>query len=433
MTALPRRALAAALLVCLAACGCGTYKRRTASARAAFYSARFDQAAREYEEGSLRAGRNRLLYLLEAGMAYRAARDFENSNRCFIAADDLIEKLNFTSAAEVAASLAWDDRALTYRGEEFEAVLVNTFMALNWLEQGGPLAAEKALVECRRFDWKLRQLSEHRGRKYLRNAFSRYLSGIAYEMDGEPNDAYIDYRRVHRLRPDFEPVRRDLVRLSAALGFDDHRESWEKKFGLKHDAAALKDTGEVLVVLEAGRSPEKGPINDGQFLHLPKYYSFAPAEAGAEVVVKGRVMARTVVLEDIEATARKTLSSRMAGKVAKQIGKSAIRVGAALGTRVLVREATRRKVKKRSSRLLADLAALLVYALLSANDETDTRCWMTLPANLQVARIRLPAGRHRIELHTTDPAGARTGHVIEFANVNLRKNRITLLTTRTLQ
>ncbi len=433
MIAPPRTALAAAFLAALVASGCGTYKRRTSGARASFYAGQFDQAARAYEEGSLREGRNRLLYLLEAGMAYRAARDYDNSNRCLIAADQLIERLNFTSAAEVAASIAWDDRALSYRGEEFETVLVNTFLALNWLEKGGPLAAEKALVECRRFDWKLKQLNEHRGRKYLQNPFSRYLSGVAYEMDGEPNDAYIDYQKVHELRPDFEPVKRDLVRVSGLLGFNDHREKWEGKFGINHDAAALKNSGEVLVVLEAGRSPEKGPINDDQFLDLPKYYSFTPVEAGCEVVVKGQSRARTVVLEDIEATARKTLSGRMAGKVAKQIGKSAIRVGAALGTRMLVREATRKKMKKHSSRLLADLAALLVYALLSATDETDTRCWMTLPTSLQVARIRLPAGKHKIELHTTDAAGHRTGHVVEFSNVTVRPNRIALLTTRTLQ
>jgi uncharacterized protein len=422
-----------ALAVVLVASGCRTYKGRTGAARAAFYRGDFERAADLYARGSSKPGRNRLLYLLDAGMAYRAAKDWDQSNRCFIAADNLIEELNFKSRSEAVASLIWDDRALTYRGEEFEAVLVNTFLALNWLQQGAPQSAEKALVECRRFDWKLRQFRDRRGSEYLQNAFSRYLSGAAYEMDGEPNDAYIDYQAVHKLRPDFQPVKRDLVRLAARLGFADHLEKWEKKFGIKHEAEALAGSGEVLVVLEAGRAPEKGPINEDEFLHLPKYYSFAALEAGAEVVVKDQTLARTIVLEDIDATARKTLSKRLAGTVAKKIGKGVIKVGAALGTRMLVREATRRRMKKYQSRLVSDLAALLVYALLSATDRTDTRCWMALPANLQVARLRLPAGEHTVRLHITGPGGERTGHVVEFSKVQVRKGGITLLATRTLQ
>lgn len=421
-------AVAAALCV-----GCGDYKGRTAGARSAFYAGRYTKAAAAYSRGSDKPGRDRLLNLLDAGMALRAARDYEASNRRFVAADELIEDLNFRRrAGEAAASALSDDRALTYRGEEFETVLVNTFMALNFLQAGGDRAAEKALVECRRLDWKLREYSELRGRKYLQNAFARYLSGVAYELDGQPNDAYIDYRAVHELQPDFAPVRADLVRLSAALGFADHQEDWENKFGTQHDAAALQGTGEVVLVLECGRAPEKNRW-DENFLDLPRYYSFPRAEAGGELRLGSRPLGRTGVLEDIDATARRTLEDRMGPIVARRLTKAAIRVGAGVAVRHGVREATRRNMKGADSRALADIAGILAYLILDSLDRPDTRCWMTLPASLQVARARLPAGTHTLRLHMLGPEGGWTGHVVEFPDVQVRPGGITLLSTRTLR
>ncbi len=429
-----RRAASLLAAVALAsAAGCGSYKSRTAAARAAFYRGEFRQSADLYRKGVTKPGKARLLYLLETGMALRAAQDYEASSKYFIAADDLIEQLNFRSFGEGAASVIFDDRALTYRGEEFETVLVNTFLALNWLQKGGPLAAENALVECRRFHWKLKEYNDLRGRKYLQNAFSRYLSGIAYEMDGEPNEAYIDYQKVHKLRPDFEPVKRDLVRLAARLRFRDHLDRWEKKFGVKYDAKQLRGSGEVVLILECGRAPEKIPLAGDDFLDLPDYASFQLREAGGELVLGSRTLARTVVLEDIDATARKTLKDRMAKIVAKRVAKGAIKVGAALGVRKIVREATRKKMKKHESRGLADIAGLVTFVLLNASDKADTRSWLTLPANLQVARVRLPAGKHALELHTTGPGGGRAGHAIRFENVEVRPGRITLLGARTLR
>jgi hypothetical protein len=253
-------------------------------------------------------------------------------------------------------------------------------------------------------------------------------------MDGEPNEAYVDYRKVHQLRPDFAPARRDLVRLAAELGFADHLEDWERRFGIKHDPAALRGTGEVVVVLECGRAPEKVPMNGDDFLDLPEYASFLRAETGAELTLPGgEVLARTVMLENIDETARRTLADRMGKIVAKRLAKGAVKTGLALGARKVVREATRGRHSSSSSRALADFAGWIVFVLLSAGDRADTRSWLTLPANLQVARVRLPAGRHTLRLAVTGPGGVRSGHVIEFPDVEVREGRITLLATRTLR
>ena len=42
------------------------------------------------------------------------------------------------------------------------------------------------------------------------------------------------------------------------------------------------------------------------------------------------------------------------------------------------------------------VASLAAQATLTALDTPDTRSWETLPARIAVARVRLPAGRHRV-------------------------------------
>lgn len=419
-----RRTLLLAAAAALAAAGCGDYKHRTAAARSAFYAGQFDRSARLYRRDGRGAGRNRLLYLLDAGMALHAAGRHEESNRCFLEADGLIERLNFSDLGETAASIVLDDRAATYRGEEFEDVLVNVFAALNFLLSGSPRGPEEALVECRRLDWKLRVFSERRGRKYLQNAFARYLSGVAYELDGEPNDAYIDYKLVHKLRPGFEPVRRDLLRLAHRLGFRDDLERWEKKFGVKYDPAAEAGTGEVVVVLELGRAPEKFPRDE--LLDLPVYVPYPPEHAGALLTREGRVLGSTEGLEDIAATAVKTLDDRMGPTVARRMAGLALKTGAA----VAVRQAVKKKTKDRG---LADLAGWLLWWILVESDQADTRSWLTLPAGLQVARARLPAGTHHLALELVGPDGRSAGRTVDFPGVEVRRGRITLLVTRALR
>ena len=43
-------------------------------------------------------------------------------------------------------------------------------------------------------------------------------------------------------------------------------------------------------------------------------------------------------------------------------------------------------------------AGFLTAILLHASDKADLRSWTTLPARLQLARLKLPAGRHDIVL-----------------------------------
>jgi hypothetical protein len=51
------------------------------------------------------------------------------------------------------------------------------------------------------------------------------------------------------------------------------------------------------------------------------------------------------------------------------------------------------------------LAGAIVNLLGVMTERADTRCWLTLPDRLAVARLRLPAGRHEVRVEYLDPAG----------------------------
>lgn len=411
---------AAALL----AAGCSDYKGRTSVARGAFYAGQYERSAELYRGAAAGQEKERLLYLLDEGLALHTAGRYEESNRLLLEADRLIEDLNFAHLGAQTASVVFDDRSVPYQGEEFEDVLVNAFAAMNFLLAGGDHAGEEARIECRRLDWKLRLFNDLRGRKYLQNAFARYLSGVAYEMDGRLDDAYIDYKLVHQLRPDFEPVRRELVRLAHRLGFEEDAARWEKEFGIRDKPQAEAGTGEVVLVYECGRAPEKMPHDD--LLDLPEYASHRFVEHRAQMREGGRRLADSFVLEDIEATARKTLEDRLGGIVAKRLLSLGLKAGVAYGARMAVRKGT-------GNSALADVAGLALFALWKSADEADTRSWLTLPANLQVARARLPAGTHSLEVVFQDPAGKPAGHAAAVRNVVVTEGGITLLVVRSIR
>src|SRR6185437_12451397 len=134
-----------------------------------------------------------------------------------------------------------------------------------------------ALVEARRTNQKLYMMVSQGGRKYKQNAFTRYLSAILYESDGDYNNAYVDYKNVLDLVPDYLGLGRDLWRCAYREGMQDDLEKLVQKFGLtdedhKEALAVSKKggKGEIIVLYENGISPIKEP--NPQFKEVPKFY-----------------------------------------------------------------------------------------------------------------------------------------------------------------
>jgi hypothetical protein len=411
-----------------------SYTARTAQAREAFAVGRYDEAVRLLQPKTQKGG-DRLCYLLECATIRNAQGDFAASRDLFFAAREGIrefEERAVISARDVAsgtASLLLNEKTIPYQGAGYEKILLHAYQALNFLFLGDPEGARVEIVnlgsrqeeerkkhdaeiekarkdaqdqpENDRILAKLRETyrdAEQAARRtdnLYQNAFAYYLSSVVYELQGEPNDAYIDCRKVHELAPDFGPVRRDLVRLSGQLGMRSEQQEWEDRFGLKREAES-KDEAELVVFAQCGEAPLREelrvalPFKDGWVAAaFPRLVSTRDPVSGVFLEVEGNGRADSEPLTDVEATAARHLYDRLPILALKQ----AIRTG--------LKGAATKKLKEEQGgwgSFLGSLAAV-------ATEQADLRGWTTLPATFQAGRCSLSAGPHRFRVASRNAVG----------------------------
>ena len=368
--------------------GCVSARMSDVEADRLFRSAHYEEAAAHLKKGLIEQGehgRDVLLYLLDIGLSLHSAGQFEASNEAFLKADHIAEIKDYTSLSAETVTLVSSENLKDYPGEDFEKVLINTYLAMNYALLGD---VENALVEARRVNHKLHLMVTQGGRKYKQNAFARYLSAILYESEQNYNDAYIDYQYVYRLKPDYPGLGLDLWRCAWHLQMSDEMDKWDEVFHLTpQDHAWIKEgsgksqKGEIIVLYENGVSPIKRP--NPSFQSLPRFYPRYNPVFTAQVSVDGEVRGMTSVLENIEATAIQNLDEKYGKLIAKKLAGTAVKGAIAYGV----------GHKTQDSSL-----GLLVYLLLDAADQADLRSWHLLPRDLQVLRVRVDPGLHRVQV-----------------------------------
>jgi hypothetical protein len=357
-----------------------------------FREGRYDEAAAHLKIGLDKEGdngRDLLLYLLDMGLALHSAGKYEESNKLFLKADKIAEIKDYTSLATEAGTLLTSENIKDYKGEDFENVLINTYLAMNYALMGD---AENALVEARRVNHKLQLMVTDGQRKYKQNAFARYLSAMLYESQGNWNDAYVDYKMTHDLEPEFPGLGRDLWRLALLEHNSEDQEQWDEEYHLTDgDHAVAKKLlpknhmGEIVVLYENGISPVKRP--NPQFSSLPKFYPRSNPVMWGQVYVNSQLEGTTARLHDIESTAIENLDEKYGGLIAKKIGG------------IVAKEVVASQVERSTkSPFLGFLARVGMYA----SDQADLRSWNLLPKDLQVLRIPVTEGTYTVSL---DPVG----------------------------
>lgn len=359
------------------------------------------------EEG----GKDRLLSLYDRGMILHAARRFEASNAALLEAATLAESIELIGFAERSGTLVTNENFVDYRGEDYERVLCHTLSTLNYLALG---SVPDALVECRRALEVHKKIRAQRGKDDRINAFALYLSGLCYELGGQPNDALIDYRACYELAPAFPPLPDHLLHLTRTLGMAQEHAGWVKRFRREAETPP-PGTGEVVAILEAGRAPAKIP--GGLLGILPDLEHQPSWTASATLLVDGMPLAPTVGLNDVEAWARSTLEERAGLLLAKR---AAILAG---------KEVIAEQVGKRNGEFWGDITRILLFSL----ERPDLRCWRSLPQTFQVCRIRVKAGAHDLVLQPVDAEGRPTAEALRFPGTEVRAGQVVVLVARVVQ
>jgi hypothetical protein len=353
-----------------------------------FRSGRYDEAAARLGAGAEKEGESGsdvLLYLLDQGLSLHTGGKFEEAIKVFRKADKIAEIKDYTRIGTEAGTLLTSDNIKNYKGEEFENVLISAYLAMDYALIGN---AEDALVEARRVNRKLELMVSQGGRKYQQNAFARYLSGVLYEAEGDPNNAYISYKKVRELEPSFPSLGRDLWRTAWMSGISQDLEQWDSEYGLDdsdHQAARELRAGkaEIVVFYENGISPIKRP--NPNFRTLPKFYPRFNPVSHAEVTVTGptKASARTASLHDIEAIAVQNLEEKYGAMVAKKLAG------------IVAKEVVAKQIENQTKNpWLAFGAKLAMYA----SDQADVRSWNLLPKDLQIARVPVDPGTYTVRI-----------------------------------
>jgi len=401
------------LAILLLSSGCATYQSSTKSARSDFYGGRFADAAKALESKAHEDSKDQLLYLFDRGMALQLAGNFKDSEKDWIAADKMSEVKDYTSISTEMATLLTNDNIKQYKGEDFEKVIINAFLAIDYTLQGN---FEDALVECRRVNQKLYKYKFEAKRAYEQNPFARYFSALIWEASGHPDDAYIDYKEAYKLAPDFPYLKYDLVKWAKRLGRQEDLKDWQKEFGEVSTPSSKEEskTGELVLIYQQGRSAEKRP-NPASY-RFPKFFHRGSLTREAVLTVPDQnIKESTREIYSISAVAIKTLDDAYAGLVAKR--------AAGIVAKAVVADQIRQKNQ---------LLGMIAWAGLNAADQADLRFWETLPDTLQIAKVRLSPGPHEVKVIGLSETNAPSGEQATF-NVNIDAGKTTFLNWRSLR
>lgn len=406
-----------------------------ASSCATYYQQHYDFNS-EFEKGdltgalevlqrkeSLANSKSKFLYFVNNGLLLSIMGKYEASNeyfeKAFLFGEDY--KINYFHEA---AGYFTNPTMSVYRGEDHEHLMLLYFKAINYLKMN---KHEEALVECRRVNIRLQQLSDkyHSERKYQRDAFIHNLMGIIYQSAGDLNNAFIAYRNALEIyESDYRDLfsvavplqlKKDLLNAAWWMGFTDEFKAYQDRFDM-HDFLPEKPEAELVFFWHNGLSPVKSEwninfvldhrtdnmvvfTNDQLGITFPFHVdeskersdlrrleffrvAFPRYEERPEYYRHASLAVDSVTIplelsQDISRIAFHSLRERMVLEFSKGLLRAALK------------KATELSIKKEDESLAA-----LIGVVNALTEKADTRNWQTLPHSVYYARVPLRAGQN---------------------------------------
>ncbi len=391
-----------------------------------------------------------VLSLLERARLQFLASDWPASQKTFTQAYVQIEqqrnkaKIQLSKGIEKLGAVVSNDNAISYQVPYYEQGMLHSYQALNYLFQDD---LEGALVEIRRanlvqenalkayqdeiynaeselanstissdsLDGTYPSMTESIGavKNGFQNAFTFYLSGILYEASGELNDAYIDYKRAIEIYPDNHYLQQDVLRLATKLGMQDDLDEFEQRFG-QYQLVESNGQGQVVMLFEQGIVSSKQEVG----LNLPigssnrslKFFSFSlPVYRSALVQHSNLIVSNAG--ESYESNEIVRIQSLAAKDLQEQLP--------ALLTRQVIRVLAKEQMRQKLSREAGDVGNILASLYNIASEKADTRSWSTLPDEVDIVRMNVPAGQQLLQVQVHGK--------MQSITVDVRPNRITLI------
>ncbi|MDT8283662.1 MAG: hypothetical protein RQ982_12755 [Gammaproteobacteria bacterium] len=362
-------------------------------------------------------GQKDVITSLDKGMLRRINNDYKGSNQVLEVAKNKINALYGFSLTENLASVAINETFRGYEGDRYEQLLLHAYMAMNYIQLG---EMDNARVEMLQANVKMKEW----GDEPHEDAFLRYLEAIIYESLAEYDSALISYRKAYIIYKENSgnqyPVvplqlKKDLLRLLDREGLRSEYESYKKEFAFE-DYTPFKvseNSGELIVILNNGLAPLRSeaivPIYSSEVqqnirvafpvYNQPKQRLFTP-----RIEVDNKQYSMETV-EDVDAQARYSLQQAMPGIMARAI------------SRVAVKYNTQKQAHDNGL-----IASLIMTVTNLVTERADTRSWSTLPQEIQLQRIWLPAGSHHVQLQLLSAAGSVVDVIDETVEIKPQRS-----------
>ncbi|WP_374076906.1 COG3014 family protein [Bdellovibrio bacteriovorus] len=392
--------------------GCATYQNKVQDAREALVRRDYTKALADLKPLAEKENDDQLVYLLDYGVALQLSGKLKESNEIFLKADRLAELVDYQSISRIAGSLALNEEMVQYKGDTFEKIFINAYLAMNFLELG---QLDDALVEARRINEKYLKYRADEKKAFELNAFSKYLSAVVWEASRNYDDAYIAYNEAFKIDPTITTIREDLIRSAKLARRMDTYQSWKKQFPEVKEQPSWyeKNLGELIVIYQQGWGPRKvASANEYRFPSLMPVYS-ETQQARLDITQKS-YLSREVY--DVQKAAIETLRDDQGILIAKRLG--------GIATKAVLSDQVRQK---------NELLGSLTWIALNVADRADVRQWSTLPQTIQMIRVQLPAGKYKFNIEGLNSSGGYTGESLETREVEIKSGQKKFVIWRSLK
>lgn len=443
--AMSRRGLSAIALAGTIAvlAGCSSYSKQSLGIRDALMRDDYETAIAAVEKID-RSG-SELLYCYELGMVLHEQGDYAASNAVFERAEQVFDELYTKSISRELGAITISETLVKYRGDAFEAVMVNYYKILNYLFLD---QTSDALVECRRLNLKLQMIHDAGETYFVDDPFLQYLTALVYELGGETGAAEVSYRSATQeyerdttvQAPPWLPC--DAAANARLVGDATLAASYAKDAPCETPAGA----GRVALLVETGmvaRKIETGftvPIfendrfdNQDEFCH--ELYGRRGMHYDSRVRIKYWLR---VALPALETDPPMPVRAVVRASSASSERESAVVDASTVCVENLDGQAARAYAEKEPTVVLRAIARALAKYLASSaagnkdeglgalvnllgvvTETADTRSWSTLPRSVDLARLDLEPGKYRIDVDILDAHGQLVVHR-SFDDVEVR-------------
>jgi hypothetical protein len=367
-------------------------------------------------------------YYLDTGMIAHYASEYKTSSSFLENGDRAIEDAFTKSITESISSYIVNDTRKEYAGEDYENLYLNIFNALNYYHEDN---FEAAMIEMRRLDQKLRNLSlrynvieaklakENKNAakaaqvtvEFSNSALARYLGMLFYRMNNQYDNVRIDYNWLKR-------------------AFTEQKNIYSHPI-----PATIKDELEIPdgmarlnILAFSGLSPLKTEetsriplIPSGNWIKiaLPQMIR-RPSDVGAiELVVNDSDTIRLELLEDIQNVAIETFKKHKGIIEAKSILRATVKGSAAAGFSI---------AGETKNDALLSLIGIGLQIFAEASERADVRISRYFPARAFVAGVNLKPGSYNFSIKYYSTAG----HIIAsfpYRNFQLKSGALNLIET----